>query len=752
MRKVVSVTITTNKQANDMLTQVRELQPTVGAFDTEDDGLHIINAKPFLFQFGYLHPTENILYTYVVDVQKQPILARQVIIAWRVEAAKLKIYLGHNVKFDLHMLLNIGIEYTTENLSDTMFYIRYGHDNLTPENGGPPLGLKPYASQYITATAKGHEKRVTQERSEIAKVLNMKLKQRLSSCGRPPAEYGAASYTTGVLTQIFKDPIADWTALPTAETRAAYDDWLHLDVPAEIRHKIVGLVDTDMIPYTWCDRKVVTEYAHYDIVLTLEVYEQLAPIVTIRKNDCGIELENSLILPLLDMERVGFRADKPYILSCQIKMRDYIIKQRKELHALCGESFSISQHAKVLSILQNTFMLDIATTRDDDMSRFKAELLRTDPDNRAVRVITLIQQLRTLEKWYSTYILRFVRDLQFNDRLYTTINQVGTVSFRVTSDFQQFPKDWIRTEPDADHELGEEIFHPRKMILVTGGEYPETVYLDFSQVELRVQAMYTILVGNPDLNLCRAYMPHECINTQGVLFDHNNLEHLKDWRGEWYLKENPTERWTATDVHAATTKLAFGVTEDDPAFHRLRYDGKRVNFAKNYGAQLGRIMQMFPNYTREQCIVIDDAYYKAFPGVKAYHEYCKYRASMFSNTSSLFGPRYYGVNGHKLINLLIQGSSALYLKIKIRQIYDYSKAHNIKSKWQMQIHDELSWERHVSDDPAIFFEYKRIMEDWDDGLIPLVAEMEVTRTTWKDKKGVDNLEQLQDYFSTGPVG
>ena len=48
------------------------------------------------------------------------------------------------------------------------------------------------------------------------------------------------------------------------------------------------------------------------------------------------------------------------------------------------------------------------------------------------------------------------------------------------------------------------------MIIKSPG-YKGIAYLDYSQVELRLQALYTILVGSPDLNLCRAYMPYECV-------------------------------------------------------------------------------------------------------------------------------------------------------------------------------------------------------------------------------------------------
>jgi len=289
-----------------------------------------------------------------------------------------------------------------------------------------------------------------------------------------------------------------------------------------------------------------------------------------------------------------------------------------------------------------------------------------------------------------------------------------------------------------------ELFHPRKVIKLKGTDSEAgIVYLDYSQIELRFQALYTILVGEPDLNLCRAYMPYKCVNKFGELFDCKNIEHIKSWDKEWYYEENPTEHWVATDVHGATTKAAFDIDEHHPDYKHLRYVGKRVNFAKNYGAQYKKICTMFPDRTAEECVKIDGAYYTAFPGVKAYHNYCYQISQMQSYVTNLFGIKYYGVSGHKLINMLVQGSAAYYLKMKIKELYDYSTKHKIHTKWQMQIHDELSWLYNRQDDPEIFFAFKKIMEDWDDALVPIVADMEATTTTWAEKKDVEDLDALQ---------
>ena len=721
--------IKTNKDANKMVSIFKNITPSpVGAFDTETTGLHIILDKPFLFQFGFADDTTKEGYAFAVDIEKQPQLSRQVIHYWHTKLApKCRLYLAHNVKYDLHMLANYGEPYSESNLSDTMFYIRYAHDALTPSNGGPPLGLKDYAAKYVDVSAKAHESLLNQEKTSIAKQINLQLRHRLKG-----------KYTAQAIKDIFKDPIMEPADLPE-DIRQEYMDWLQQDVPIYIQSKVTTLVESDMIPYNKLNRENVIKYALYDIVWVIEIHHITEPIVYNRHNERGLEIENKLIMPLFTMERTGFKIDIEYVKQSRVKLKEYIKKQRAALYAIAGQQFSIGQHEFIKQLFKTKFNITLQSTGKEAIEQIHSDLIRKHENPEAIKFISLIEELRTLEKWYSVYILRFIKDLQHTDRLYTTINQVGTVSGRVTSDFQQFPKGGILTRD------GEELFKPRRMVQVSGEDYDGIVYLDYSQIELRFQALYTILVGHPDLNLCRAYMPYKCHDAKGNPFDYTNQECIKNWNEEWYLDEKPDKRWTPTDVHGATTKAAFGIDETHPDFHDLRYVGKRVNFAKNYGAQYGKICQMFPDRTPEECRRIDGAYYTAFPGVKEYHNYCYRRAQEYSATANLFNIYYYGVSGHKLINMLVQGSAAYFLKLKIIKLYEYMKKHNIKSKLQMQIHDELSWEKHKTEDFA-FFAFKEIMETWEDTLVPIVADMELTTKTWADKVEINSIEEMRSCY------
>lgn len=730
MRKIEQVKLTPIKTMQDLLDAIKfykkisKGEGSIIFFDTETTGLNIKYDLPFLLPWGFLSPDNKTAYIYCADVDVDKNVFEQTAMAITA-LAKDKGMCGHNIKYDIHMLNNLGV--TTPDIIhyiDTMILIRLAHDALTPENGGPPLGLKEYATKFIDRSAKDHEHLVKVERTDIAKQYNKLLKEALYKVDRV--------WTLKYIDEYFKDVLNSVDTL-NPEVRQAYLDW-YVDIPEPIRNNMTtGRVESNDIPYHLLDRARVTEYAMYDIVWTMELYLQLRPAITARGNEDALAREECMIPALVRMESCGFQIDENYVREVTKDLAAYLRQQRKALHDLVGP-ISVGAHAKIKEILLTKYNLAVAATGKEDLNRIYDELKAKTPDAEVVRFIGLVQELRTLEKWYSTYLLRFIREMdQGHKRIYTQINQVGTVSGRVTSDFQQFPKYGINRED------GTPLFHPRKMIVKSDG-YRGIAYLDYSQVELRLQALYTILVGEPDLNLCRAYMPYQCV-CDGVDFDYKNPEHIAhayDWK--WYLKEDTSKEWTATDVHAATTSVAFpDIDVKSDEFKKLRGKvGKRVNFAKNYGAQFNRIKVMFPDYDDETIHRIDDAYYKAFPGVKKYHEYCYEMVKLKPYVSNLFGVKYYGLSGHKLINCLVQGSGAYLLKERIKEVDEYIQANKLKSRMQMQIHDEISYEIYPGEEHHVK-EFQKIMQKFDGSYVPIVADLEFTITNWADKEECENV-------------
>lgn len=731
--------IKTKQDLINVIKQYKRLTKNKGTmlfFDTETTGLNIKYDKPFLLTWGYLIGYGAYIYAVDVDIDKH--LFQQTCMTILKLATNVGLC-GHNIKFDLHMLHNLDLTWNDNiHFVDTMIYIRLAHDALTVENGGPPLGLKEYAVKYIDRSAKAHEHIIKSERTQMSKQYNKELKTAMYKVDK--------TWTLSYIDEYFKDALHSIDTL-NENVRDVYIDW-YSHLPIEIaKNMTTGRVESEDIPYSLLNRERLTEYAMYDIVWTMEIYLLCGPAIKARENTEALRREEVMIMPLVRMEECGFQMDADYVRQVTKDLAEYLGQQRQALFDLIGEQIQVGQHAKIKDILVNRYGLNVPGTGKDDLNRVYDELQHKQPDSEVVKFIGLIQELRTLEKWYTTYLLRFVREIDLgHKRIYTQINQVGTVSGRVTSDFQQFPKYGINK---AD---GTPLFHPRRMITTSDG-YKGIAYLDYSQVELRLQALYTILVGHPDKNLCRAYMPYDCSYISEddigcgltqccyIPFDYNNPVHIRhayDWK--WYYNENLTKEWEPTDVHAATTSVAFpDVDIHSDEFKKLRGKvGKRVNFAKNYGAQFNRIKVMFPDYDDETIHRIDDAYYTAFPGVKKYHEYCYEMVKLQPYVTNLFGVKYYGLSGHKLINCLVQGSGAYLLKERIKEVDEYIQKHKLKSRMQMQIHDEISYEIYPGEEEHVL-QFKKIMQKFDGAQVPIVADLEFTTKSWADKEECDSI-------------
>jgi DNA polymerase-1 len=700
-----------------MARQFRSSNPTAGGFDTETTGLHIINDKPFMFQFGFLDDASRKGYAYTIDLESSDSQTRMTVLGlWTKDLApELELYMAHNITYDLHMMQNIGYPYRTENMLDTQALIRYSADSVQVEYGGAPMGLKDFSKRFIDASAADHERKLKSQKTAMLNRWNTQLRDRF---------YGEVDRDGRLaINAILGKPTFEPEDLPRF-MQPIYEEWLG-SLPEQVRKKVVGYVGPNDIPYNLLDRETLAGYAGYDIQLLLETYIKCKPVTIARENWDAVMLEMKMVLPCFDMERIGLKIDTEYLRESKQRMREYIRLLYDKLWLMLGEPITTGQHKRFREIALRKWGVDLPSTAKAELNMIKHTL----PEG-LQKAIECLEELRTLDKWYAVYLLRYERDLQGQDKIYTQLNSTGTVSGRFSSDFQQFPKYAVS---DAE---GNELFHPRRMITTEPDKgFGTYAFIDYSQIELRLQAMYTILCEDPDLNLCRAYMPYKCIHAELGEFDCGNMEHLRRWDEDWRLCESTDTKWEPTDIHGETAKLAFNITPDDPNWKLLRSEAKRINFAKQYGATRKMVATMFPEYSDSEITKIDNAYYNAFPGVKTYHNYCYEKSRQSAWVSNLFGVKYWNASGHKLINLLVQGSAAFLLKKAIRDIWEYLQNNpNIRTQMVISIHDEIMFRKHDMDPDSVLLEFRRIMQDYEDSLVPIVAEIDVTDTTWANKK------------------
>lgn len=673
------------KDSAELKQVIARLKKATGwlAFDTETTGLHLKADTPFLLTFSF--GTDS----YAMDLNNFEVEETQELFD---SFGGFEFVMGHNVKFDLHMMENCGVTYKHDNLTDTMIMSRLALDT----DATMSLALKQLSKKYLFADAGEDERVIKTALTALKRLQTAKLKELLKE--------------HEVTKKDFDKTVSDTIFHPSdlGTLGPSYTEFLRLN-PEPNYEDVYKTYPKEMM-----------SYAMNDTELTLELAKKMYPVLLVREQDEVFKTENKLIKPLLRMERVGLRIDRDYLETSRVAMRDYIIERRKVLEELAGESISVGQHKRIKELFEEKFGLKMASTDDKH--------LQTVEDTNAKLFAQTISELRTLEKWYAAYILRLLDSSSYDGRSYTQINQATAVTGRVSSDFQQFPRHAIYKKD------GTELFHPRKMVIVSGGEFNSTYYLDYSQIELRVQANYTYDISGGDLNMCRAYMPHACKNASGEDFDPKEHKDLI-FTEKWFKNEN-NEKWEPVDLHTATARQAFpDVDPRAPEFKDLRHLGKSTNFAKNYGATTKALMEQF-GFDKKTAEALNQGYYDAFPKILDYQNLVQKTFMRKGFVKNRYGRRYYLENKrfvYKLYNYIIQGTCADMLKEKIIEVDRLLLPY--KSRFQMNIHDELSFEIAEGEEFLIPL-LKQIMEQVDWMTVPVVADVEVTKTNWAEKENI----------------
>lgn len=414
-----------------------------------------------------------------------------------------------------------------------------------------------------------------------------------------------------------------------------------------------------------------------------------------------------------------------------------------------------------------------------DIDKFTKELeengkILTQKEISNIHEVKKILDLKQFEasalKWIGVYMIKLLgqRSISQDDRIRTSYMVAGPVTGRLSGDIQQFPK-----KPLKNMFTGEVVYHPRKAFKVKApSSFEEPViytWLDFSQIELRGAAEYTMQYNMTDVTFARAYIPYDCYSKEYGKY--NKKEHKKVFKQVvWYVDEAMTQKWTPTDLHLAPVLAAFPEYKDidldseDPELQEtikyiqsLRNAAKGINFGILYGSGLNGILSnpMLSDFSEEALTKIFNAQKETYLNLAAFQKLVINKIRKFGWVNNLQGRVYdqgfpketdrYGnvVYGEsfKIVNYLVQGEAAGVLKQCMIRVNKYIKENNLKSKMLVNIHDEIGYMVPVSEAHHIV-EFQKIMQDiewWD---IDVVSDMEIAFTDWSEKIEVKDNEQI----------
>ena len=540
-----------------------------------------------------------------------------------------KMLFAHNAKFDYHMLHNIGTPIPEEiELSDSMTIARL---ISTCDDEFASMRLEKIGERFVDKSAKfaGH----------VIKDLlqKMKAERKKTVCNNYKMITGAKSYTDAWDT--FSNRVQFIT-----KYHEAFDDY------KEPTYYDAFLREPELM----------YNYATDDVIIILEFLKAAGPIyINKYRTMNGLDMrvwkrENKLLRCIADTERVGFTVDLQYLIDSHYRVQDFQTKLYDKLHKITGADWKVGQHKTIMEFFNTKYGLQLENCDKKTISK-----LCNHENKDVAEIAKLIKKLRTVDKWLSTYIDGVLNKIIEEDgvyKLHTSINNNGTVSGRVSCDLQQMPKYAISETDDSDGELlleeslcdeDHELFHPRRYIIPSKGY--ALYFSDFSQLEMRVQAFYTIISGGADKNLCKAYMPYMCYHKiTKEPFNFQNPDHINRWNekiddASAWIDNDTNEPWVPTDLHTKITLAAFPEYEgktDTKEFKKKRYLGKSTNFGKIYGIGPKALASNL-DIPLEDAQKLSDGFNNTFPGVPIYWNQTQGDLALKGYTENLYGRKYY---------------------------------------------------------------------------------------------------------------
>ncbi len=651
-------------------------------YDTETTGLNIVKDKPFMFQYGLVDHNLQLIETKWFHVKDK---ASRDIFKQHLES--ITTIVGHNIKFDIHMAINDGFDvslFDKKNFIDTSVLARLVLDHDLQTDKTFSTALKILGVRYLGVDSNSEERALKMELSRLVSEHKQRMKEYFIQQG-----------------------IWDNTASPTNQTKTLneiYTNWnkvFHLYTKFTQARKDFMRANPEPT-YEQCTN--VVTYGLTDIKLTHGLLKLWYPKAVKLDQVETLRRISNATMPLVIMERQGLTVDIQQVLKDRQRIVDELGKT-KIIDPRTNTVLSIGQHAK----LKELYEYESGEALESSDKETRSEIEDRSPAAKAASYIA------KLDKYLNTYIRSILDKLTMINgeaRIFTQYNLAGTVTGRLSSDFQQFPKESIELNDGTEVNIRSWFVVPKK------DKY--MFYFDYSQMELRLQCEWTNIVnGYPDINMARAFTPYKCIE--------------KD--GKHYLEEDPTKEWVPTDLHALTAKNAFpDIDEKHPDWKHYRGLGKRTNFAVNYGAAAPKIQQALKvDFPTAQKLV--DGYKKAFAGVVAFGMWIKKRVYVTDNIPNLLLRRYYSRNKHQLQNWLVQGSGADILLLKLREVYDYIRN---KPHWRYMItvHDEVGFVCAEIPMEQLKQEVKQIQQLMAHKMsaVDVTSDVEFTTTKWSEKE------------------
>lgn len=401
-------------------------------------------------------------------------------------------------------------------------------------------------------------------------------------------------------------------------------------------------------------------------------------------------IENPLVFVLAKMEHVGIGIDVAELRRLNKQLSDEVQSLGVELRATAGrDDLNLNSPKQLREILYDERGLKPGKKTKTGYSTDAATLEKLKDE--WPEFLGPLMRYREVEKLRSTYGEGLLSEVASDGRIHATFNQTVARTGRLSSDRPNLHNIPVRTEEGRQF---------RQAFIPAPGT--KLLVADYNQIELRCIAHLA-----QDPGLVGAFR-------------------------------------SGQDIHNATASRVFSVDPADVTVEQ-RSKAKMVSYGLAYGMEAYGLSQRL-NIAVDEAAVILDAYFEAFPNVRAYMESTVVEARERGYTETLFGrrrpiPELMNSNfrvrqagERQAMNAGIQGLAADIFKVALVRIDEALVGGDYDSRVVLQVHDEVIVEVPADEHEVI----GELVVDLMNGAAELDVPLEVNVSwgdTWAEAKG-----------------
>jgi DNA polymerase-1 len=355
------------------------------------------------------------------------------------------------------------------------------------------------------------------------------------------------------------------------------------------------------------------------------------------------DIEVPLVGVLARMEDAGVAVDRAELQALRDRLVADVERHRAAIIEAAGHDFNVNSTLQLREVLFDELGL---TPQKKTKTGFSTDAASLEKLLGQHPIIEHLLAYREVEKLRSTYGDGLLQEVGPDGRIHATFNQTVARTGRLSSDQPNLHNIPVRSE------LGRQF---RKAFIPAEG--CQLLVADYNQIELR----------------CIAHLAE----------DPGLIESFESGR----------------DIHTETASRIFGVDAGDVTIE-MRSKAKMVSYGLAYGMEAYGLGQRL-NIPTEEAAEILDAYFVAFPAVKAYMERTVAEARERGYTETLFGRRRqipelassnYRIRQageRQAMNAGIQGLAADIFKVALVRLDERLVTEGLSSRLILQVHDEV---------------------------------------------------------------